>query len=333
MIGGEFEIDFNTRRDTFTPATDTYYYASGRAALYQILKSLKTRFGKIWLPDWLCHTMVEAAQKAGFEYEFYELSDYFQATAEALDAKGFKEGCLVLLINYFGLQDLTTSARAIKDAYPNAIVIEDDVQAYYCFAEETNPYVDYRFTSLRKTFSSPDGGLVYTKHPMPSAKQPNTFAKYKIEAGVMKLNRGKEGVKDEDYLSLFEKGAQLIDENYESVMSLESQRLFAGTDLQWVKQKRQENAAYLLEGLRSLGVSPMIEVPENTVPLFIPIWLKNRDTVRKKMFQNETFCPVHWPLAGLPVKTGSDMALHELSLIVDQRCSKNDMDLILNLLK
>jgi len=333
MLGGEFEIDLSIQRDTFKPAPDTYYYASGRAALYQILKSLKDKVTKIWFPDWLCHTMVEAAQKAGFEYDFYELSDKFMATVEALDAKDFKDGCLVLLINYFGLQDLTATAKAIKEAYANAIIIEDDVQAYYCFAEETNPYADYRFTSLRKTFSSPDGGLVYTKHLMPLATQPNTFAKYKIEAGVMKSHRGKEGIKDEDYLALFEKGSELIDENYDNVMSLDSQRLFAGTDLQRVKQKRQENAAFLLEGLKSLSVAPLIEVPKDKVPLFVSIWLEDRNTIRKKMFQNEVFCPVHWPLEGLPLKKGAEMEQHELSLIVDQRYTIEDMELIIKHLK
>lgn len=333
MIGGEFEIDLSTQIDAFQPAHDTYYYASGRSALYQILKSLKHRVNKIWFPDWLCHTMVEAAQKAGFEYEFYELSDKFIATVDALDSKGFKDGYLVLLINYFGLQDLTSTAKAIKEVYPNAIIIEDDVQAYYCFAEETNPYSDYRFTSLRKTFPSPDGGLVYTKHSMPMATCPNTFAKYKIEAGVMKSHRGKEGIKDEDYLAIFEKGSQLIDENYESVMSRDSEMLFAGTDLQWVKQKRQENVAYLLEGLKDRGINPMIEVPKDKVPLFVPVWLKDRNTIRKSMFQSEVFCPVHWPLEGLLLKKGAEMAQHELSLIVDQRYSKKEMDLIISLLK
>lgn len=333
MLGGEFEIDLSIQRDAFQPAPDTYYYASGRAALYQILKSLKDKVTKIWFPDWLCHTMVEAARKAGFEYGFYELSDNFMATVEALDAKGFKDGGLVLLINYFGLQDLTAAAKTIKEAYPNAIVIEDDVQAYYCFAEETNPHTDYRFTSLRKTFSSPDGGWVYTKRPMPMATQLNTFAKYKIEAGVMKSHRGEEGIKDEDYLALFEKGSELMDENYDSVMSLDSQRLFAGTDLQWVKQKRQENAAYLLEGLKSLGIEPLIKVPEDKIPLFVPILLEDRNTVRKRMFQNEVFCPVHWPLEGLSLKKGAEMAQHELSLIVDQRYGQNDIEKIINCIK
>ena len=168
---------------------------------------------------------------------------------------------------------------------------------------------------------------------MPMATCFNSFAKYKIEAGIMKFHRGKDGIKDEDYLALFEKGSELIDENYESVMSRESEMLFTGTDLQLVKQKRQENAVYLFEGLKNLGIKPMIEVPKDKVPLFIPVWLEDRNTIRKSMFQSEVFCPVHWPLEGLLLKKGVEMALHELSLIVYQRYSKNEMDLILSLLK
>lgn len=332
MIGGEFEIDLSVQQDGFVQIPDTYYFASGRTALYQILKSLNSRLNNIWLPDWLCHTMVDAVKQAGFKCAFYALDDTFKASLSALDASGFKDGDLVLLINYFGLQDLTETAKAIKDAYPNAIVTEDDVQAYYSFVETTNPYADYRFTSLRKTFAIPDGGLVYTMHPMPLAIQPNTFAKYKIEGGVMKLHRGEKGIKDEDYLALFEKGSALIDDNYESVMSHDAEMLYAGTDFQWVKQKRQENVTYLIEGLKSFGLKPMIDIPNTSVPLFVPIWLDDRNTVRKRMFQHKVFCPVHWPLEGLSLKRGAEMAQHELSLIIDQRYSKKDMDLIIDII-
>lgn len=332
MLGGEFEIDLNTQRDTFQPAPGTYYYASGRAALYQILNSHEKKVNKVWFPDWLCHTMVEAAKQAGFDYTFYALDSAFQASLSALDASGFMDGDLVLLINYFGLQDLTETAKTIKDAYPKSIVIEDDVQAYYSFAETENPYADYRFTSLRKTFAIPDGGLVYTKHPMPMATQPNTFAKYKIEGGVMKLHRGEQGIKDEDYLALFEKGSALIDDNYESMMSHDAEMLFAGTDFQWVKEKRQENTSYLIEGLKSLGIKPLLNIPQDGVPLFVPIWLEDRNAVRRRMFQHEVFCPIHWPFEDISLKKGAEMAQHELSLIVDQRYTINDMDLILSLL-
>ena len=116
-------------------------------------------------------------------------------------------------------------------------------------------------------------------------------------------------------------------------MSHDSEMLFAGTDLQQVKQKRQENAVYLLKGLKSIGIEPLIEVPKDKVPLFVPIYLENRNEVRKRMFQSEIFCPVHWPLEGLPLKKGAEMAQHELSLIVDQRYVKTNIDEIMKCLK
>lgn len=333
MLGGEFEIDLSIQRDAFQPASDTYYYASGRTALYQILRSLGPRHTKVWMPDWLCHTMVEAAERAKAEVVFYELNSDFEATLEALDKSGFRDGEAVLMVNYFGLQDLAPTAKAIKGQYPQSIVIEDDVQAYWSFSEKKNPYSDYRFTSMRKAFAIPDGGLVKTLRPMPEATGFNTFAQLKVKAGVMKQHRDQEGIKDEDYLALFRQGDELISENYEGRMSDDSKRLFAGTDFEQAKRQRRLNTKVILEGLKSLGIKPLIEVPAGVVPLFIPIYLENRNEVRRKMFQHEVFCPVHWPLEGMDVKRGKEMAEHELSLIVDQRYGQKEMDEILNFLK
>lgn len=332
MIGGEFEIDLSIQRD-FVLQYDTYYYASGRTALYQIFRSFTPIHTKVWMPEWLCHTMVEAAERANVEVVFYELNNDFKVTLEALDKCGFRDSEAVLMVNYFGLQDLTQTAKAIKDQYPQSIVIEDDVQAYWCFTEKENPYADYRFTSLRKAFPIPDGGLVKTTRNMPIITGINTFAPLKIKAGVMKQHRGQEYIKDEDYLSLFKQGDCLISENYESRMSNDSQRLYAGTDFERAKRQRQKNAKVILEGLKSLRIKPLIEMPDDTVPLFIPIYLENRDEVRKRMFKHEVFCPVHWPLNGMNVKLGSEMAKHELSLIVDQRYCEKNMNQILSFIK
>ena len=85
--------------------------------------------------------------------------------------------------------------------------------------------------------------------------------------------------------------------------------------------------------MSELGIKPLISVPEDAVPFFVPIYLENRNEVRKRMFQQEVFCPVHWPLDGMKVKCGAKMAAHELSLIVDQRYGQKDMDEIINCLK
>lgn len=115
-------------------------------------------------------------------------------------------------------------------------------------------------------------------------------------------------------------------------MSDDSKRLFAGTDFIQAKRQRQANAKAILEGLKSLGMKPLIEVRADATPLFIPIYLENRDEVRRRMFQHEVFCPVHWPLKEMDVKKGKEMVEHELSLIIDQRYTEREMNDILSLL-
>lgn len=327
MIGGEFEINLSYQRQNFVEKPDTYYYASGRAALYQIIKSSQIK--RVWLPDYLCVSVVEAVKKAGVEYTFFELDDNLDAKLDSLSPTEFDA---VLLINYFGLKDLIGQEARLSELFPYTIIIEDDVQAFYEFEKRDNPYVDFRFTSLRKTFAVTDGGLVYTRHKMPIAVERNSFSRHKLNAGIMKSRRDQELIDDNEYLALFEKGESLLAENYESVMSMDSKMLFCNTPTDAVSQKRKDNAAYLLKGLNELGVRTVLPVPKDKTPLFIPIYLENRNEVRKQMFDHEIYCPVHWPIEGLSLKKGGEMAEHEISLIVDQRYSQVDMETILDTL-
>lgn len=323
MIGGEFEIDL-TQKGDFVEQSDTYYYASGRAALYQILFSLKVH--RVWLPDYLCVSIVDAVKRAGCQVVFYELDDELDPKYETLSPDEYDA---VLLIDYFGLKDLNPIEDKISALFPYSVLIEDDVQAYYDFIERSNPYVQYRFTSLRKTFAVPDGGLVYSRHRLPKTDETNTFAPLKLQAADMKYHRTEVG-DDSKYLSLFERGEKMINQNYKSSMSIDSKGFFAGCNTERVKQARRTNADVILSGLKEMGITPVFPVPEDKVPLFIPVWIENRNEVRRKMFSNEIFCPVHWPLEGMNLKKGAEMAEHELSLIVDQRYTVEDMADLLN---
>lgn len=328
MIGGEFEIDPNATKGIFKEQENTYYYSSGRAALYQILKSIIDHNKHIWLPDYLCNTVINSVERAGYLYSFYELNDNLEVSIDDLTRNGFQSSDVILLINYFGLQHLQGITTKIRDKYPSAIIIEDDVQAFFEFHENPNPEADYRYSSLRKTFAIPDGAPVYTKHPMPLAMEENTFAPFKYKAAYLKFRRDTLQ-NDEEYLSQFKIGNDLIDSNLDSVMSVESKALYGALDIEEVKRKRKANSKYIVDALSKAGIKTVLPIPDDCTPLFVPIWLEKRDDIRKKMFAKEVFCPVHWPLEGLKLKKGAEMAEHELSLIVDQRYEANDIEEIL----
>ena len=167
---------------------------------------------------------------------------------------------------------------------------------------------------------------------MPMVDKPNTFGQYKAAAALLKSMRDG-NFNDKIYLEMFEKGESLIDEEIECGMSCISEKLYYFINDEHVKVRRLNNARYLLDELEKIGVKSIIPLHEGHVPLFIPIILKNRDLVRQAMFQQGIFCPVHWPLEGMTVKRGEIMSQTELSLIIDQRYGRNDMDNIIAVLK
>ena len=335
VIGGEFELKTIPEQ---TQMTSGYYsYASGRAALYQILMSIKLTTFKVWLPDWLCESMIDAVKRSGLVYGFYELGTDLRIDVGRFVEKNrpISENDVVVLVNYFGLTDTGRTIEELRSLRVESVIVEDDVQALFSFLDNTTTHLaDYRFTSLRKTIAAPDGGLVCTKRQMPLAQYKNTFAAYKVKGALMK-GAADETTDDNEYLSLFEHGEELIDDNFESVMSCEASAILAGSDFEEVAKKRIENAHYLTARLEELGVEPLLKCVGNQVPLFVPVMIDNRDEMRRELRRNGIFCPVHWPLRkdmeALPM--GRRMAEKELSLVVDQRYNQEDMDSIVQVLK
>lgn len=335
MIGGEFHIDVTDilnsgkrRREEL----DVFKYASGRAALYQILKYLKSEkgVGRVLLPDYLCSSVLVPVKVLELEYDFYPIDEVLELEEEAFAAL-YKPSTAVLVINYYGLKDLSKQVSFIRSVEKKAIIIEDDVQAYYEFKKPLGD-VDFKFTSLRKTFAVPDGGLVKTKYLLPVIETPNTFGQYKAAAALLKSMR--EGnFNDQIYLEMFEKGESIIDSELECGMSQIAEKLYGSLDEEHIKIRRLNNARHLIELLKKAGLQPLLPLTEGQVPLFIPIILKNRDKVRKRMFQHEVFSPVHWPLEGMDLKRGKVMAETELSLIIDSRYTMHDMQQIVDLIK
>lgn len=335
MIGGEFHIavtDVLNAETRHLQATDVYTYSSGRAALYQILKHLQKENGikRILLPDYLCSSVLVPAKVLGLDYEFYPIDNSLELDPDAF-AELYDKSSAILVINYFGLKDLSKQVSFIREFDKNAIIIEDDVQAFYEFKKELNG-VDFKFTSLRKTFAVPDGGLVKTNHSLPKVDFINTFGQYKAAAALLKSMRDG-NFNDQIYLELFEKGESLIDGELEFGMSPIAKKLYSYVDEERAKVRRLNNARYIVDQLAKMGIKPILPLTERHVPLFVPIVLKNRDAVRRAMFKKEIFCPIHWPLEGEELQRGRMMAETELSLIIDQRYGVKDMDEIINVLK
>lgn len=336
MIGGEFDIDVQRAQNQCSNnilANDVTTYSTGRAALYHIIKHTMElqQVSQVMLPDYLCSCILVPIRNLGLDYVFYPLNDRLEMDKEKF-AKFYKKGSLVVIINYFGMMNTTNQLNYVREFDKEAVVVEDDVQAYYEF-EKPLGVLDARFTSLRKWFALPDGGLVKNSHlNMQSANGSNAFHQYKVAGSILKTFRNFDYYDDRIYLDLFEKGEDLIDVDIEKGMSNITREYINYTNTEHISNMRWRNAQHLIVGLKSINIEPILPLEEGRTPLFIPIWIEERNKVRRAMFKHDVFCPVHWPLDGMPVKKGAEMAEHELSLVVDQRYSIGDMDLILNLI-
>lgn len=334
VIGGEMEIAHDAPVRCLLSPEDIAglgtAYSSGRSALLAILRHISGRgVRRVFLPDYLCASVVETVRFAGLAYEFYNLDASLMPAAGL--AERTSDSDAVLLINYFGMQDHSATVRHLRSA-GNAVIIEDDVQAFYSYLNPKTDNADYRFTSLRKWFPVPDGGLAMASDgtALPAFSRENLFWVYKY-SGLLLKGAGSGG-DDSLFLDILRKGEQMIDSEIECAVSDCTIRLLAGVDIAAAAQKRRTNAASLQEGLRNIGITPLLQQSGGDVPFFIPVCLANRDEVRAKMFENNIFCPVHWPLEGLPLQTGARLEAHELSLIADQRYSETDMARILEIL-
>lgn len=285
--------------------------------------------GGVILPDYLCSSIAQVLIEKKINNTFYKVTENLLPDENDLFEK-IKEPKVVLLIVYFGLVSVKHVAKKIKEYSPESVVILDDVQNFY--GTEYYSFADYRFTSYRKWFAVPDGANVFSKNEkiMPTTKK-NTFAQYKFAGNLLKNYCS--WIDDELCLELLNKGETVLDSEYDVSCSDISRSLIKNIPFDEIARKRKENAAYLHKRLLDLEVKHLYN--EESVPLFVPIFLDNRTEVRRNMFSNNIFTPVHWPYESeiLNGKNKNNLYDTELSLICDQRYLEEDMEKQIEVLK
>ena len=96
-------------------------------------------------------------------------------------------------------------------------------------------------------------------------------------------------------------------------------------NLQSIIKQRKENVKVIYEKLQKKEDIQFLinDFNENDVLLFVHIMLEKdkRNSLRKYLIENEIYLPIHWPLENKL----NNIIDNELSLICDQRYSKNEI--------
>ena len=152
-IGGFFGLEkLINNCGEFYP--DLIHLNTGRNCLLLIVKNKK--IGKIYIPLFLCDSIVNLCRKYNIGYEEYNVGKDLMPIFN----KSLKSDEFILIVNYFGFLNKNKIVE-LKNKYKNIII--DNTQAFFSKPVEG---VD-TFYSCRKYFGVPDGAYLY----MPESSQ------------------------------------------------------------------------------------------------------------------------------------------------------------------
>lgn len=313
-------------------AVGVEWLANGRSALWRILEA--RRPARLWLPSYLCDTLLESARVCPTEVRFYPVNadlatDGRQWLSEVEPADA------VLAIDYFGFPAPLALWKALREI--GCIAIEDASQALLTAA--VGRHSDYVLYSPRKFLGVPDGGILMwhrpaaalssgSLEPAPAEGWLNSF-----EATWLRREQDAGGISG-PWFDRFRAGEAAQPCGPYAMSALSRRALAGGWDLRAVVAARRRNYRRLRDALRPWALFP--ELPSGVAPLGFPVRMPNRDAVRAALIREHIFPPIHWPIRGVvPERFAPShrLAGELMTLPCDQRYGAADMDRIVSVFR
>lgn len=316
-IGGYFSLEVNDGTEFHR---GVLRLNAGRYALEYVLKARNYR--KIFLPLYICDSVLQPIKRLGIDYEFYHINEYLEPAIKLNP----KDDEVVLYVNYFGLKNRFSSTFCYT--YSNTIL--DQTQAFY--SEQGNKCADKRircdtFYSCRKFFGVPDGAYLYTscflneELPQDTSFERMNYLTKRIDYSPQ------EGYAD------FKANDKLLSTIGMRRMSLLTERLMRGIDYGFKADRRVNNFRILDKVLRDTNRFKW-NMDYGTVPLVYPYYVENGVQLRQKLIDNQVFCARYWP--NVLEWCGKEEIEYQLAenlvcIPIDQRYGEDDMNHIIDI--
>lgn len=341
-IGSDFSLENNIDKINgksvleYLGNYNTIYFDSGRSAIKYITSYLKD-YKTMYLPNYLCESIIKSIDTR-LKKKYYKVNNDFNLDIDYLKKLAPKNS-IIFVINYFGkLQDKKVKEIVNKLKEEDNIIIEDTTHSIFT---NVNYLGDYCVCSLRKWIGIPDGGVVYSKKMLNNNiifEENRDFVDIRLKYLSLKSKYLKGNIEDKDqYLYLLNKGEQILNNNSTIYgISKEALDMLSRIDINYIINKRENNYKYLYEKLKSISEIKIGISCENIVPIGIPVFISNRDEIRKYLIDNKVYCAIHWPIPD-EIENGLYNKAIEISnsiitIPIDQRYDYDDMDRIYCLL-
>jgi len=300
-IGGYFELDAGQGHSMLP---DGVLLNSGRNALRYIVCKLGIK--RIQAPYYTCPVVWEALALEKCQVEFYEIGLDFRPK------KLFAREDFILYTNYFGCCGGIVDELATD--YPNLIV--DCAQAYYA-----NPKGRASFSSPRKFFGVPDGGVVYG---VPYDSCDDDYALDDSRSRMIHLELRRHGEIEKGY-EAFLKAESSFDGAEIKRMSLETRQMLGRVDKDSYARRRVVNFQFLDAHLHT---DLKIYRSSDDVPMVYP-YITDNPRLRARLIQKKIYIASYWP----GVSHCGDLQNRILPLPIDQRYDIEDMKRIVEEVK
>ncbi len=311
-IGGFFELELNYGNEQYHK-TQTVL-STGRSCLNLIIKEVSP--SKIFLPYYICDSLIEPIANKKINYQFYSLNQKLEPEENIL----LKDNEYIIYINYFGLMKGTVGNLIEK--YPNNLIL-DNTQAFY----EKGFSDIWSFNSARKFFGVPDGAFLYSPYPLITDLF-NRNGDFHYDHLVHRLIK-KQEIAYKEFVA-YEKS--LNDEiKYVSILS---ELLLSNIDYQKAKEKRIINYKMCHSAFKEIN-QLNLSLQTDSVPMVYPL-LVETNFDREVLFKKNIFIPTFWEDV---LQRSDDENIYKfekriskqlLPLPVDQRYGIDDMNYLIS---
>lgn len=313
------------------------FVLSGRTAIDLIIQDIAhTRLvRKVYMPAWGCDSMIAPFLAHNIEIKLYDIRHTKNTghTGLIADTDCSVDTDIFYVTNYFGYGNTIDIDIIRQFKTKGAIILYDRTHS---FLMENDPYLalaDYSFASIRKWMDVVAGAVVNGVKDCQLKPYPHLACKEQAMRMKKAFIEGDTNIDKQTFLNLYGKFGHHLVEDYQNYkMDDLSYALYKTEDFAVMRRNRRENAKYLHEHLK--GVRFIGELIDKAVPLFVPVFFnttEQRDDVRKKLIENQIYCPIHWPKSAIIPTDFEVNKIYdtELSLICDQRYDLTDMQRII----
>ena len=311
---------------------DVKFLMSGRTSIDYILNDIEDLKKIVYMPEYCCSSMVQPFIDNGYKIQYYQV--------DLINNKYYIDeqfNCSIFFgMSYFGYDTSNMDDYIKKFKKKNVIVLEDITHRIFCKKNHCKES-DYLIASLRKWFPIYTGAIAVNKKcgfrkNIDNYTINEELVKYKKQA----MNLKREYINDinidckDIFLDLFNKSNRMITDYKNRKMDEESLEILKTIDIEEIRKKRIYNLKIIEENLvNSDNVKLLYNYKNGDCPIFVPIILKNRDYIRKKLIDNKIYCPIHWPNFN---NFKNKIYANELSLICDQRYDEEDMKRVVKII-